>query len=100
MEISTTKTKGEEPFQRKESARNKIFIYSVLHHMRNEHILDKIKAMQVTEYANNNYRQDWLQYVKRMLRARIPTQIFRYVLTGRRLPGRKKRRWLETVTGH
>jgi hypothetical protein len=55
--------------------------YSLLDHktMRNEYILDKIKVTPITEYVNN-YKQNWLQHVKRMDRARIPKQMFRYVL--------------------
>jgi hypothetical protein len=63
--------------------------------MRNKHILDKIKATPITEYVNN-YRQNWLQHVERMDRASIPKQTFRFVPIGRRLPGRPKRRWMET----
>jgi hypothetical protein len=51
--------------------------YSLLDHMRNEHIVDKMKVTSITQYINN-YRQNWLQHVKRMDRARIPKQIFRY----------------------
>jgi hypothetical protein len=51
--------------------------YSLLDHMINEHIVDKMKGAPITEYVNN-YRQNWLQDVKRMDRARIPKQIFRY----------------------
>jgi hypothetical protein len=49
--------------------------YSLLDHMRNKHILDKMKVTPITEYVTN-YRQNWLQHVKRMDRARIPKQIF------------------------
>jgi hypothetical protein len=73
--------------------------YSLLDHMKNKHILDKMKVTPVTDYVNN-YRQNWLQHVKRMDRARIPKHMFRYGPIGRRLPGRPKKRWLETVTGH
>jgi hypothetical protein len=73
--------------------------YSVLDHVRNEHILDKMKVTPITEYVNN-YRQNWLQHVQKMDRDRIPKQISRNVPIGQRLPGRPKRRWLETVTGH
>jgi hypothetical protein len=73
--------------------------YSLSDHTRNEHILDKMKVTKITEYVNN-YRQNWLQHLKRMDRARIPKQMFQYAAIGRRLPGRPKRRWLETVTGH
>jgi hypothetical protein len=66
--------------------------------MRNKHILDEVKVVPITEYVNN-YRQNLLKHVKRMGRDRIPKQMFRYDPTGRRLPGRPKRRWLETVTG-
>jgi hypothetical protein len=51
--------------------------YSLLDHMRNKHILYKMKVTSVTDYVNN-YRQNWLQHVKRMDRARIPKQMFRY----------------------
>jgi hypothetical protein len=71
---------------------------TLLDHIRKKHILDKKKVTPRTEYVNN-YRQKWLQHVKRMDRARIPKQMFRYAPTGRRLPGRPKRGWLETVTG-
>jgi hypothetical protein len=43
--------------------------------MRNEHIPDKMKVTPVKEYVNN-YRQNWLQHVKRMGRARITKQMF------------------------
>jgi hypothetical protein len=73
--------------------------YSLSDRMRNKHILDKTKVTPITEYVNK-YRQNWLQHVKRIYRARIPKQMFRYAPTGQRLPGRPKKRWLETVTGH
>jgi hypothetical protein len=44
--------------------------YSLLEHMRNEHTLDKMKVTPMTEYVNN-YRQNWLQHVKRMDRDRL-----------------------------
>jgi hypothetical protein len=66
--------------------------YSLLDHMRNEHILDKMKVTP-TEYVNKN-GQTWLQHIKRMDAARIPKLMFRYAPTGR-----LKRRWLETITG-
>jgi hypothetical protein len=47
--------------------------YSLLDCMRNN-ILDKIKVTPITEYLNN-YRQNWLQHVKRMDRARIPKHV-------------------------
>jgi hypothetical protein len=72
--------------------------YSLLDHTRNKLILDKMKVTPITEYVNN-YRQNWLQHVKRMDRARIPKQMFRYGPCGR-LPGKPKKRWLETVAGH
>jgi hypothetical protein len=56
-----------------------------------------LEVTPITEYVNN-YRQNWLQHVKRRDRARIPKQVFRYAPTGGRLPGRPKKRWLETVT--
>jgi hypothetical protein len=37
--------------------------YSLLDHMRNKHILDKVKATPLTEYVNN-YIQNWLLHVK------------------------------------
>jgi hypothetical protein len=68
--------------------------------MRNKHILDKIKVTPLTEYIKN-YRQNWLQHVKRMDRdSQDSKQMFLYARIGRRLPGRPKKRWLETVTGH
>jgi hypothetical protein len=51
--------------------------YSLLDNMRNKHILDKMKVTSVTEYVNN-YKQNWLQHVKRMDTACIPKQMFRY----------------------
>jgi hypothetical protein len=45
--------------------------------MRNKYILDKMQVTPITEYVNN-YRQNWLQHVKRMDRERIPKQMFRY----------------------
>jgi hypothetical protein len=45
--------------------------YCLLDRMRNKHILDEMKVIPVTEYVNN-YRQNWLQHVKDMDRARIP----------------------------
>jgi hypothetical protein len=45
--------------------------------MENEHILDKMKVTPVTQHVNN-YRQNWLQHLERMDRARIPKQIFRH----------------------
>jgi hypothetical protein len=45
--------------------------------MRNKHILDNMKVTPITEYVNK-HRQNWLQHVKRMNRARIPKQMFRY----------------------
>jgi hypothetical protein len=67
--------------------------------MRNKHILDKMKAMSIIDDVNN-YRQSWLQHIKRMDSVMIPKQIFCYIPTGQRLPGRPKRRWLETITGY
>jgi hypothetical protein len=63
--------------------------YSVLDHMRNKQILDKMKVTPVTEYANN-YRQNWLQHVKRTDKARIPKQMLQYAPVGQRLPRRTK----------
>jgi hypothetical protein len=63
--------------------------YSVRPH--EKHILVKMKVTPITEYVNN-YRQNWLQHVKRRDRARIPKQVFRYAPTGGRLPGRPKKR--------
>jgi hypothetical protein len=54
--------------------------YSLLDHMRNEHILDKMKVTP-TEYVKKN-GQTWLQHVKRMDTARIPKLMFRYAPTG------------------
>jgi hypothetical protein len=48
-----------------------------LDHVRNKHILDKVKVIPRREYVNN-YRQNWLQHVKRMDGVRIPNQVFRY----------------------
>jgi hypothetical protein len=72
--------------------------YSLLDQMRNKYVLDKMKVTPITEYVNK-YRQNWLQHGKRMDRARVPKQMFQYAPIGR-LPGRPKKRWLETVTGH
>jgi hypothetical protein len=72
--------------------------YSLLDHMRNKQILDKMKVIPITEYVN--YRLNWLQHVKRMDRDSIPRHMFRYAANGRQLTGRPKKRWLETVTGH
>jgi hypothetical protein len=68
--------------------------YSLLDLIGNSHILDIMKVMPMTEYVNN-YRQNWLQQVKRMDRASIPKQMFRR----RRRPRRPKKIWFETVTG-
>jgi hypothetical protein len=38
--------------------------YSLLDHMRNKHIFDKMKVTLITEYFNN-YILNWLQYVKK-----------------------------------
>jgi hypothetical protein len=40
------------------------------------------RGLTVTGYVNN-YRQNWLQQVKRIDKARIPKQMFRYAPTGR-----------------
>jgi hypothetical protein len=47
------------------------------YHIRNKVILDKMKVTPITEYVNN-YRRNWLQHIKRMDRARIINQMFRY----------------------
>jgi hypothetical protein len=72
--------------------------YCLFDHMRNKHISDVIEVTPITEYVKN-YKQIWLQHVKRIDRARIIKLMFRCVPTGRRLPARPKRRWLGTVTG-
>jgi hypothetical protein len=65
--------------------------YSLFDRMRNKHILDKMKVTPVTEYVNK-YRQNWLQHVKRMVRARIAKQTLQCAPTGRRLTRRPKKR--------
>jgi hypothetical protein len=54
-----------------------------------------MKATPITEYVNN-YRQNWLRHVKRMDKASSPND----VPIGRRLQGRSRRKWLETVEYH
>jgi hypothetical protein len=68
--------------------------YTWQDHKRNQDITEELKIQPVMEKINN-YKNKWIQHVRRMDRARLPRAILKYQPTGRRYQGRPLKRLLD-----
>jgi hypothetical protein len=68
--------------------------YSWKDHKRNQDITEELKIQPVMEKINS-YNNKWIQYVRRMDRARLPHAILKYQPAGRRNQGRPLKRLLD-----
>jgi hypothetical protein len=60
--------------------------YTWLDYKRNQDITEELKMQPVMEKINN-YKNKWIQHVRRMDRARLPHAILKYQPAGRRGQG-------------
>jgi hypothetical protein len=68
--------------------------YTWQDHKRNQDITEELKIQPVMEKINN-YKNKWIQHVRRMDRARLPRGILKYQPAGRRDQGRPLKRLLD-----
>jgi hypothetical protein len=68
--------------------------YTWQDHKRNQDITEELKIQQVMEKINN-YKNKWIQHVRRMDRARLPRGILKYQPAGRRGQGRPLKELLD-----
>jgi hypothetical protein len=68
--------------------------YTWQDHKRNQDITEELKIQPVMENINN-YKNKWIQYVRRMGRAGLPRAVLKYQPAGRRDQGRPLKRLLD-----
>jgi hypothetical protein len=68
--------------------------YTWQDHKRNQDITEELKIQQVTEKINN-YKNKWIQHVRRMDRAGLPHVILKFQTAGRIDQGRPLKRLLD-----
>jgi hypothetical protein len=68
--------------------------YTWQDHKRNQDIAEELQIQPVMEKINN-YKNKWIQHVRRMDRARLPHAILKYQPAGRRDQGRPLKRLLD-----
>jgi hypothetical protein len=68
--------------------------YTWQDHKRNQDITEELKIQQVLEKINN-YKNKWIQHVRRMDRVRLPHAVLKYQPAGRRDQGRPLKELLD-----